>query len=202
MPGDPRIEALRRRLREDPSSMAFSVLAEEYRRAGHHAQAIETCRAGLARYPTNVSARITLGRALLEIDEPDLARSEIERVLRIAPHNVPAIRGLAELEYRCGRLIAAIELLRQALDLALPAPDLSDLAAALDRVGDAAAEPEPADAPVAASSPFRRLAEVTANLRGRQSARASVLGALERFLALVQLARAGASHTEYRLTWP
>ncbi len=69
MPDNRKIEDLKRRVQQDPASIAFAALADEYRRAGQFHDAIETCRAGLLRHPAYVSARVTLGRALLEIGE-------------------------------------------------------------------------------------------------------------------------------------
>ena len=57
---DSRIAGLRRRLREDPASIAFAQLGEELRRAGRHQEAVDVCRAGLASYPAYLSARVTL----------------------------------------------------------------------------------------------------------------------------------------------
>ena len=65
----PRIQELRRRVHEDPASIAFAQLAEEYRRAGRFEEAVEVCRAGLTRHPSYLSARVTLGRALIELGE-------------------------------------------------------------------------------------------------------------------------------------
>ena len=95
-----RIEELRRRVGLDPASISFAALAEEYRRAGRLQEAIDTCRAGLQRHPSYLSARVTLGRALLEAGDPDGAQSEFERVIRVAPENLAAIRGLAEIHRR------------------------------------------------------------------------------------------------------
>src|SRR2546426_12386650 len=94
MSENPRIEDLRRRVQKDPASIAFAQLAEEYRRAGQHQDAIEVCRAGLAIHPGYLSARVTLGRALLELQELDAARAEFETVLKGAPENLAAGRGL------------------------------------------------------------------------------------------------------------
>ena len=99
-----RIEELRRRVQTDPASIAFAALAEEYRRAGHFDHAIETCRTGLQRHPAYLSARVTLGRSLLEIGSYDEARQELEQVLRAAPENLAAIRALAEIHHRAGEL--------------------------------------------------------------------------------------------------
>ena len=97
-----RIEELRRRVQLDPASIAFAALAEEYRRAGQFADAIATCEAGLQRHPAYISARVTLGRSLLELGRFDEARHELEHVLRAAPENLAAIRALAEIHARVG----------------------------------------------------------------------------------------------------
>ena len=84
----------------DPASIAFAALAEEYRRAGQFDEAIETCTAGLKRHPAYLSAHVTLGRALMEVGRHDEARDQFELVLRTAPENLAAIRGLAEIHHR------------------------------------------------------------------------------------------------------
>ena len=97
---NPRIEELRRRIQKDPASIAFAQLAEEHRRAGQFEDAVRVCRAGLAQHPAYLSARITLGRALLEMGRYDEAVSEFEYVLKAAPDNLTAIRELADIEQR------------------------------------------------------------------------------------------------------
>jgi len=86
----------------DPASIAFAALAEEYRRQGRHEEAIQTCRGGLQRHPSYLSARVTLGRALIEVGDFEGAREELETVLRSAPENLAAIRGLALIHERLG----------------------------------------------------------------------------------------------------
>src|SRR5258706_8104320 len=98
----PRIEELRRRVQKDQTSIAFAQLAEEYRRTGSYEEAISTCRAGLAHHPTYLSARVTLGRALMELRRFKDARTELEAVLDVAPDNLAAIRGLAEIHQHRG----------------------------------------------------------------------------------------------------
>jgi tetratricopeptide (TPR) repeat protein len=95
-----RIEELRRRIQKDPASIAFAQLAEEHRRAGQFDEAVRVCRAGLAQHPAYLSARITLGRALLEMGRYDEAVSEFEYVLKAAPDNLTAVRELADIEQR------------------------------------------------------------------------------------------------------
>ena len=102
MSDNPRIEALRRRVEKDPTSIAFAQLAEEYRRAGDYDQAITICRDGLARHPGYLSAQVTLGRALIALGQFDEARHELEAVLSVAPDNLAAIRGLADIHQYFG----------------------------------------------------------------------------------------------------
>ena len=51
-----------------------------------------------------LSARVTLGRALVELGQNDEAQAELVRVLTSAPENLAAIRGLAEIHHRRGDL--------------------------------------------------------------------------------------------------
>jgi tetratricopeptide (TPR) repeat protein len=95
-----RIEELRRRVQKDPASIAFAQLAEEHRRAGQYDEAIEIARAGLQQHPTYLSARVTLGRALLEVDRLDEAAAEFEYVVKAAPDNLTAVRQLADIHQR------------------------------------------------------------------------------------------------------
>jgi tetratricopeptide (TPR) repeat protein len=95
-----RLDDLKRRVQQDPASIAFAALAEEYRRAGRYHEAIAVCRAGLQRHPAYLSARVTLGRALLEVGELEEGREHLEQVLKIAPENLAAIRALAEAHRR------------------------------------------------------------------------------------------------------
>ena len=97
---NPRIEELRRRVDKDPASIAFAQLAEELRRAGDFDEAIRVCRTGLEQHPAYLSARVTLGRALLETGLYDEAQTELEEVVRSAPDNLAAIRALADIHQR------------------------------------------------------------------------------------------------------
>jgi tetratricopeptide (TPR) repeat protein len=99
-----RIEDLQKRLTKDPGSKIFAQLAEEYRKAGMLREAIATCRDGLAKHPTYFSARVALGRALLEAGSFEEARAELEKVLAQVPDNILAHKFLAEAYYQLGRL--------------------------------------------------------------------------------------------------
>lgn len=78
-------------------TVAFGAVAERLRRAGDLEGAVAICRAGLERFPSHASARVTLGLALLAMGHDDEARVEFEQVLKQAPDNLLAVRGLAQL---------------------------------------------------------------------------------------------------------
>jgi len=146
MTDNPRIAELRRRVERDPSSIAFAQLAEEYRRIGDYKEAVKTCREGLTRHPGYVSAQVTLGRALVELEEYADARKELEAVLKIAPDNLAAIRALADIHERHGHGVeevtepAAEPVAAEASDPP-PMPDFSDWTLDTDPAVDL---PEPA----------------------------------------------------------
>jgi len=128
-----RIDDLRRRIQKDPASIAFAQLAEELRRARQFEESVEICRAGLATHPGYLSARVTLGRALLELNQLEEAQGELEHVLKNAPENLAAIRGLGEIHHRRGELKEALAQYRAALALARNDPDLEETVAQLAR---------------------------------------------------------------------
>jgi tetratricopeptide (TPR) repeat protein len=128
-----RIEELRRRIAKDPASIAFAQLAEEYRRSGENDEAVRVCRTGLAKHPSYLSARVTLGRALIELEQYDEAHTELEYVLRSAPENLAAIRGLAEIHQRRGELGEALKQYQTALGIAKHDPELEEAVEALTR---------------------------------------------------------------------
>ncbi len=133
MPDNPRIEELRRRVQTDPASIAFAQLAEEYRRAGSYQEAIAACDAGLRIHPAYLSARVTLGRALIEVGELDAAEVELRQVLQIAAENLAAIRGLAEIYHRRGQLPEALQFYQSALGIAKHDPDLEQTVEEISR---------------------------------------------------------------------
>jgi tetratricopeptide (TPR) repeat protein len=126
MPENPRIEELRRRVESDPASIAFAALAEEYRRLGRYDEAVETCLAGLKRHPAYLSARVTLGRAMVETGDFAGAREQFETVLLTAPENLAAIRGLAQIHVRLGESTEMdphlAQLMREHLETVAQAP--------------------------------------------------------------------------------
>lgn len=153
----PRILELRRRVQADPSSIAFAQLGEELRRAGANEEAIDVCQAGLARHPGYLSARVTLGRALLELGQLDDAHVELSVVVANAPDNLAAIRGLAEIHQRRGEITEALGYYRRALELARHDPELEETVERMEKqVAPPTAEP---DVSVEALFDFDRLVE-------------------------------------------
>ena len=157
-----RIEELRRRVQLDPASIAFAALAEEYRRAGQFEDAIAACEAGLQRHPAYLSARVTLGRSLLELGRFEEARHQLEHVLRVAPENLAAIRGLAEIHDRgadyadSGRHYAQTDVAPDRPDAVVeppPAPPVASATPVALSVPAAAPIPVPAAVPLPVAPP-------------------------------------------------
>ena len=156
---DTRIDELRRRLERDPGSRLFAQLAEELRKNGELVEAIRVARAGLAVHSSYPSARLTLGRALLETGDATTARAELESVLQDAPDNILASRYLAQARETLGDLKGALDQYQKTL---LMAPGdqqvqahLSAVEARLNEapgtgVGGRTRPPEPRVAPVPA----------------------------------------------------
>ena len=140
MADDPRVVDLRRRVQEDPASIAFAQLAEHCRRAGATEEAISICRAGLQYHPDYLSARVTLAGALIELDRHEEAEAELRTVLQRAHDNLAANRALAEVFQKKGQLEAALVYYRKALDLARFDPDI---ASEVQRIETAVSPPPP-----------------------------------------------------------
>ena len=160
----PRILELRRRVQADPASIAFAQLAEECRRAGSPDEAIGICRAGLAHHPGYLSARVTLGRALIEVGRLDDAAVALTTVVEAAPTNLPAIRGLAEIHQQRGEMPQALAFYRRALQLAQFDPDLEDSVERLTQVVSAAPTPGKVDELFDFDSLLMQLGETAASL--------------------------------------
>jgi predicted Zn-dependent protease len=197
---NPRLESLRRRVQQDPSSIAFAQLAEEYRRAGQLQDAVNTSRAGLEIHPAYHSARVTLGRALLELNQFEDAQRELERVLKSAPENLAAIKGLAEAHHWQGALVKALAQYRAALAITRHDPDLEQTISQLARKVELETPAESVSAQVVqaagaeaevSSPPLAAVPSPVDDTVQREKARAlATVAALERWLHAVHVARA------------
>jgi len=92
----PRIGDLTKRLQREPGSRVFYELAREHHSAGNLDDALKLCRDGLLKHPAYHSARVLLGRVLIDLKQYGSARPELEQVVRQAPDNLLARRLLAE----------------------------------------------------------------------------------------------------------
>ena len=150
MSGDnPRLVELRRRVQEDPASIAFAQLAEECRRAGDNDEAVAVCRAGLNHHPDYLSARVTLARAFVELGRLDEAEAEITIVLASAADNLAANRALAEVYQKRGQLPEALKQFKRALELAKFDPEIEH---EVQRIESAVAPPPPPPKPQATAA--------------------------------------------------
>jgi tetratricopeptide (TPR) repeat protein len=213
--GNNQIEELRRRIQEDPAPFLFAQLAEAYRRERQQQQAIDCALAGLDRHPYYLSLRVSLGKALADLGRLDEAKAEFERVLQVAPDNLMARRGLAEVCERQPAPTAELDQVLRALGLpdhqpppaverllaetptpvVAPAVDVvsaesspDDLLAALEqrlRTYEATRSFSP-DPPVVAS-----VAVTAADEEPVRDASAAILGELEAWLAAIDGARSG-----------
>ena len=116
---------------------AFGGIAERFRRAGDLERAVALCRDGLKKFPDHLSARVTLGWALLDLGRYDEAQVELEQVLKRAPDNLAAIRGLAELHERA----------ENAVVVPIDDQEAADVAAALEAGNTHAREADVVSAP-------------------------------------------------------
>jgi tetratricopeptide (TPR) repeat protein len=149
--GNPRIDDLRRRLAAEPGSRLFAQLAEELRKAGELAEAVAVCREGLSKHAGYPSARMTLGRALMDGGELQEARGEFLAVLQGAPQNILAGRHLGECLERLGESGAAVARYRTTLLLAPGDDQLTEKIRSLEGGGRTASAPGPRGPGIGAS---------------------------------------------------
>ena len=184
MADESRIDDLRRRVQQDPASIAFAQLGEELRRADLLEEAVAVCRAGLVVHPTYHSARVTLGRALLALNRLDDAEAELSMALAAIPGNLSALRALGEIHQRHGRLTEALADFESALAIARNDPDLQEKVAGLARQIEpreaARSQPVRVETPDPAAAPVR-----PARVREQRT-----IEALEQWLDAINVARA------------
>ena len=101
------IEKLERRWMDNPMGVTFAPLAEAYRRAGDQARALEVLGIGLAQHPAYVPALIVQARCHLDARADAPAEESFLSVLRSDPHNLIALKGLADICERAERLADA-----------------------------------------------------------------------------------------------
>jgi len=98
----PEIAKLSEKIAKDPSSKLFVPLAEEYRKSGMLDEAIQVLSDGLKANPNYMTARVSLGKMLLEKGNINEALDEFERVVQAIPDNLFAHKKLAEIYQSTG----------------------------------------------------------------------------------------------------
>ncbi|MBW7935077.1 MAG: tetratricopeptide repeat protein, partial [Gemmatimonadaceae bacterium] len=97
MPPQPaRVDELKKRYEENPRRF-FAPLANEYRKAGDLAAAIDLCRMHLEEQPGHLSGHIVFGQALFESSQPGEAKRIFEAALNLDPENLIALRHLGDI---------------------------------------------------------------------------------------------------------
>lgn len=131
------IEKLERRWAENQLGLTFAPLAEAYRKAGDPGRALLLLEAGLAQHPNYIPAHIVRGRCHLDAQADSAAELSFLRVTELDPENVIALKSLAEISERAGRLPEAMRRLGLLLDVDR---NNEEARGQLDRVREAAAE--------------------------------------------------------------
>jgi tetratricopeptide (TPR) repeat protein len=111
------IEKLERRIGENPQGRLFAPLADAYRKLGEVARAMELLQDGLARHPDYIGAHIVLGRCHLDLGQDDEATGSFGHVLDLDGENVIALKALAEIDERGGRVAEAKTRLERLLEI-------------------------------------------------------------------------------------
>jgi tetratricopeptide (TPR) repeat protein len=154
------IEKLERRYAENPDGRFFAPLADAYRKAGQVDRALELVRAGIGKHPDYLSAHIVLGRCLLDKGTDPEAAATFQSVLALDGENIIALKSLAEISERAGRVDEARQWLQKLLTVdSMNAEAEADLQRLGGPLAAAAAAPEEAPAEIAPETSFADVAE-------------------------------------------
>jgi hypothetical protein len=149
------IEKLERRWQQT-AGLVFAPLAEAYRKAGLHARALEILDQGLALHPEYGPALIVRGRCHLDTGALNEAETAFQQALSRDPMDPIALRGMADVFARTGRVPEAIERLNLLVEID---PRNLEARQTLERL---LREPVPAAPPAQAEAPAAPPAEAAA----------------------------------------
>jgi tetratricopeptide (TPR) repeat protein len=138
------IEKLKRQWDENPKGTSFAPLAELYRKDGQHEKAMEVLRVGLESNPRHIPGNIVRGRCCLDLKQDAEAEVAFRRALELDPENVIALKALADITERAGRLDEASSWLQQLVSVD---PSNDDARDQMTRVATAMAAPDPEPVP-------------------------------------------------------
>ena len=118
-------------LAHDPSSLVFLPLAETLRQQGQLEMARKVALRGIERHPMNPDAHDQLARIYVDAGQLQQALDEWEKVRRLVPAHVGAIKGIAFVRFQQGDREEAERLLIEAHGLEI---DNADISAAITTV--------------------------------------------------------------------
>lgn len=101
-------------LARDPSSLVFLQLSEALRKQGQLEVAFKIAVRGLERHQRNPDAHDLVARIAVDRKDFERASTEWETVLRFAPDNISAMKGLGYVRFQQGRFDDAEQFLNQA----------------------------------------------------------------------------------------
>ena len=101
-PPNTRLNELKLRWEQDPSSRLFLQLADEYRKLGQAAEAVAVLEEGLQHRPRDLSALVALGRCRLELEEIEPAAELLEGVISRDPTHIVANKLLLDAYLQMG----------------------------------------------------------------------------------------------------
>jgi tetratricopeptide (TPR) repeat protein len=103
------IKELTKKLAQKPDSLVFAPLADAHRRLGQYEEAIRICHEGLEKNPAYMTARVILGRALMDTDALDEAATEFKKIEAADPQNIMAHSMTGQIAMRQEQYPVAIE---------------------------------------------------------------------------------------------
>ncbi|PKL92317.1 MAG: hypothetical protein CVV21_03115 [Candidatus Goldiibacteriota bacterium HGW-Goldbacteria-1] len=111
------IEDLKKKLSQNPDSLAFVPLAEAYRKSGMYKEAVDTCKTGLEKHPAYTSARVVLGRIYVEQELYDDAAEELKKVEAVDIDNIMVHTMLGNIYVKKQMFAKAVEQFQRVLSL-------------------------------------------------------------------------------------
>ena len=103
-------------LARDPASLVFLPLGETLRRQGQLELALKIAMRGLERHSHNTDAHDLLARIAVDRGELQRAFDEWDMVLRLTPHHLGALKGMAFVRFQQGNGAEAEQYLRRAAE--------------------------------------------------------------------------------------
>jgi len=147
------IEKLKRRWEENPKGTSFAPLAELYRKDGQHDKALEVLRIGLESNPNHIPGNIVLGRCCLDLKQDPEAEAAFGKALELDSENVIALKALAEICERSGRLDAAEQWLGQLVQVDPSNDDARDQLGRVQRAREVQSQAGAETVQIASGSP-------------------------------------------------